>query len=389
MLSFVFLSLLFVTGIFLAIGDRLKHRGNLFLHFTGYGSRLLGFGILWFFITLSVESSIIPVADVIFEHRMYLPSIGAFIAVTQTMFSVIAKGNSRFFSYASACLLSFVVIFSIATHKRNMLWQDEMTMWEDVVNKSPQKARALNNLAVAIIDHQQPEAALGYLKRSLAVDPNNMVTYHILASAHMNLESYNEALAAYNKLLEAEPDNIEVLSDVALVHVKIGNYDTARDAAIKALSINPEFPRAYNILGTAYRKLGRYDDSLQAVNQSLGIQPNFAEAHNNLGLTYVQMKRFDEAASAFKKSLELDPSYTEAYSNLGCLCITQKNYDAAIEILKRAIGVDQNYINAHLNLSVAYALKGDRNSAMEQYAAVNRISPSNAERLLGVIGKIK
>jgi len=45
-------------------------------------SRLISFGIFWFFITLSVESSIIPIRDVIFEHRVYLPSVGFVIFLT-------------------------------------------------------------------------------------------------------------------------------------------------------------------------------------------------------------------------------------------------------------------------------------------------------------------
>ncbi|MDP2278848.1 MAG: hypothetical protein Q8K51_11550, partial [Nitrospirota bacterium] len=37
---------------------------------------LISFGIIWFFVTLSVTSSFIVIFDVIFEHRLYLPSIG-------------------------------------------------------------------------------------------------------------------------------------------------------------------------------------------------------------------------------------------------------------------------------------------------------------------------
>ena len=48
--------------------------------------RLISFGILFFFITLSIESSIIPIADVIFEHRLYLPSVGFCIIVSTLYF---------------------------------------------------------------------------------------------------------------------------------------------------------------------------------------------------------------------------------------------------------------------------------------------------------------
>ena len=38
--------------------------------------RLISFGIFWFFLTLLPESSIIPIKDVIYEHRLYLPMVG-------------------------------------------------------------------------------------------------------------------------------------------------------------------------------------------------------------------------------------------------------------------------------------------------------------------------
>ena len=40
---------------------------------------LIPFGVAWFYITLSPTQSFVPILDVIFEHRVYLPSIGFFI----------------------------------------------------------------------------------------------------------------------------------------------------------------------------------------------------------------------------------------------------------------------------------------------------------------------
>jgi hypothetical protein len=50
---------------------------------------LVSFGIIWFFVTLSVTSSFIVIFDVIFEHRLYLPSIG-FAIVMAFMISKIS-----------------------------------------------------------------------------------------------------------------------------------------------------------------------------------------------------------------------------------------------------------------------------------------------------------
>jgi hypothetical protein len=40
---------------------------------------LVPFGVAWFYITLSPVQSFVPLLDVIFEHRLYLPSIGFFL----------------------------------------------------------------------------------------------------------------------------------------------------------------------------------------------------------------------------------------------------------------------------------------------------------------------
>jgi len=44
------------------------------------GWRLIPFGLAWFYIGLSPVQSVVPVVDVIFEHRAYMPSVGFFLA---------------------------------------------------------------------------------------------------------------------------------------------------------------------------------------------------------------------------------------------------------------------------------------------------------------------
>ncbi|MDO8426434.1 MAG: hypothetical protein Q7T24_02825 [Deltaproteobacteria bacterium] len=63
---------------------------GLFLYFRSKGEaggdrRLISFFIFWFFIILSPTSSLIPIIDVIYEHRLYLASLGFF-----TVFVILA-----------------------------------------------------------------------------------------------------------------------------------------------------------------------------------------------------------------------------------------------------------------------------------------------------------
>ena len=44
------------------------------------GWLLIPFGVAWFYIGLSPVQSFVPIIDVVFEHRLYMPSIGFFLA---------------------------------------------------------------------------------------------------------------------------------------------------------------------------------------------------------------------------------------------------------------------------------------------------------------------
>jgi hypothetical protein len=58
------------------------------------GMLLIPFGVAWFYLTLSPTQSFVPILDVIFEHRVYLPSIGfflVFIAAFEMLFDAVSK----------------------------------------------------------------------------------------------------------------------------------------------------------------------------------------------------------------------------------------------------------------------------------------------------------
>lgn len=63
------------------------------------------------------------------------------------------KKKAKGFQTTAYSLLTIaVVVLSIATYQRNTVWHDEITLWEDVVKKSPNKARGYNNLGNLYMD---------------------------------------------------------------------------------------------------------------------------------------------------------------------------------------------------------------------------------------------
>ncbi len=72
---------LFEWPTFVSLLGHLAVTGGAFWLYKKRGWIVIPFGVAWFYITLSPVQSFVPIMDLIFEHRVYLPSIGFFIVV--------------------------------------------------------------------------------------------------------------------------------------------------------------------------------------------------------------------------------------------------------------------------------------------------------------------
>ena len=250
--------------------------------------RLISFGIFWFFITLSVESSIIPIRDVIFEHRLYLPSIGIIIIFVSAVFYILQtmiQNPKR--SLAACCLLlaTAVIVLSIAAYRRNIVWQDEVSLWEDAAKKSPEKVRVYYNLGKIYSDKGCPDKAIENYQIALRVKPDF-------------IEAHNNLGAEYNEI---------GWSDKAIEHYQI------------AISLGPDFIEAHNNIGNAYVAKGWIDKAIEHYWFALRLKPNFTEAHNNLGVAYERKGLIKEAIKEYQIALMIDPGFKAARDNLNKL----------------------------------------------------------------------
>ena len=210
-LSFLFLLIILALGIYLLYAKR----------YTLSATRLISFGIFWFFITLSVESSIIPIRDVIFEHRLYLPVIGISIAFTSAIFYFVSRfthyasrsgfprwvAPTRITHYVFSLLLPIVVItLSIAAYQRNVVWQDGISLWEDVVRKSPQKARGHSNMGVVYKDKGMTDKAIEHYQIALRIKPDYAEAHNNLGNAYKDKGLTDKVIEEYQIALRLKPD---------------------------------------------------------------------------------------------------------------------------------------------------------------------------------------
>jgi tetratricopeptide (TPR) repeat protein len=310
--------------------------------FTLHASRLLGFGILWFFITLSVESSIIPIPMLINEYRAYLPSVGFFIALAAGVVVLLKQSprftihDSRFAKVAAAMFALIIMGLASATYARNVLWKDKVSLWEDVVGKSPDSPIGYNNIGIAYCEKGLFDKALAGFNRAIALNPSYYTSYNNRGIAFNKMGRFDEAIADYNKAIALKPGYSEAYNNRGSAFNKMGRLDRAIADYDRAIALNPRYSEAYANRGIAYGRAGLFDNSIESLNNALEIDPNNVNAYVSRGISYSRVGQNDRAFEDYNKAIRLDQTHILAYFNRGDLYRRTGNRDLAMSDFQKA-----------------------------------------------------
>ena len=338
---------------------------------------LASFGIFWFLGNLAVESSIIPL-EMVFEHRLYLPLLGFLLFLVGIAGR---KVRERGFVYGA---FSVILIFSIWTFQRNIVWSDEFTLWSDCLKKSPNKAGPHNNLGNAYINKEMFDEAIREYQRALDIDPDYAEAYKAytnLGFAYLYKGMYDEAIRECQRALRINPNYAKAHTNLGIAYLNKGMYDEAIREYQRALDIDPNYGRTHLNLGIAYTSKGMHDEAIREYQQALRLEPNYAEAYNNLGIAYANKGMDDEAIREYQRALQVNPDYAEAYNNLGIVYANKGMHDEAIREYQRALHIDPDYANAdkiYNNLGSVYLNKGMNDEAIREYQKALQINPDYA-----------
>ncbi len=308
--------------------------------------RLMSFGLCWFFLTLSLESSIFPIADVIFEHRLYLPMIG-FAVVVAIGFQKLVK-NLSFYIIGMFCL---VIVFSYMTYQRNMVWVDDIGFLVDVVKKSPRKARVHNNLAVVYHQKNDLVHAEAEYKKAISLDSHYAHPHNNLGNIYFERGKVSEAIEELETALKIKPQYCGPYYNLGNVYKQQGKIKEAEEHYQRALGIEPTFAPAYTGLGGIYLERQDLKNAKFYFDQAIRLNPDFAFGYYSLAGVYLSEEDYSAAFSYYQKAIEKDPQLVNGYNNLGNICDMFGRYEEAIGYYQKAIEKNQKFANAYFNMA--------------------------------------
>jgi tetratricopeptide (TPR) repeat protein len=222
------------------------------------------------------------------ERYLYFPSLGFVLLLSLAVPSTRGANPGRAAALGVAvCLL--VAVYSAAVVRRNHVWANDHTLWEDAVMKSPEAAVAHYNFGLTLYKEGALDKAITQYQAALRLQPSPKV--------------YNDLAVAYND---------------------IGLTDRAIELFHVAIQLSPNFADAHNNLGVAYIHKGLYEKAVEHLKIAIGLDPSFSGTYSNLGLSYERLGMKEEAARSYQKALQLDKDNMTARNNLDSLLSGQR-----------------------------------------------------------------
>lgn len=223
-------------------------------------SSLCWVSLLWFFMTVSISSSLIPLPDLKADHRTYLPSMGllvfALALVDWLRLRFIPADHWRRIMPVALSLI--VLMLTVLTVQRNEVWRTNVSLWQDTVKKSPGQFSAWMNLGAAYAESQEHDKAIDCAKRALAIRPRLVVARLNMVHSLVIQERWRECLDVSLPLIESCPvvrQNYHFMFNVGLAQAGVGHFYSALEIFEALLPNRPNDHRLHKVVGMVHANL--------------------------------------------------------------------------------------------------------------------------------------
>ncbi len=196
-------------------------------------SRSIAFGLFWFFILLLPTSGILVRMNYpTYEHFLYLPMIGFWLALGGLIClaadnlkndRVLLLAKILFYVMLSAC----VVFWGILTIRRNLIWHDPITFYENNLKYSPQSFIEHTNLGIAYDNAGRPTEAIAQYRQAIGIDDVYPQVHYDLANALVGAQQYDQAEKEYLLAIAMDPEFILPYRSLYDLYSYLGEKDEA------------------------------------------------------------------------------------------------------------------------------------------------------------------
>jgi hypothetical protein len=274
--------------------------------------RLLSFGIIWFFVNMSIESSIIPITDLMMEHRIYLPIYGIALVVAYGLFLLLKQNIVRY----SLVMILIIIILGTVTYQRNFDWKSVRSIWTSSLQVTPDNPRSLVyvGLSYAKVDQR---VALKYYNQALKVDSGYYHAWLSRGMVYYKQNKYQQAIYNFNKALDITERQKYIFLLRGISYLQTKQYKPALIDLNRYIKKYDNNPKAYIYRGEVNYNLKNYSDAGEDFLNALELNPNIPELYVNLIEVFYRTKDTEKGRHyikiAQKNGFTVNPIYLDFF----------------------------------------------------------------------------
>ena len=334
-----------------------------------------------FFLVLAPTSSVIPIKDLAFEHRMYLPLAAVIALVLTGTYELLSRIGISVASAIRIHVGTSVLLasaFGIAAFERNKVFVSEISVWKDTLEKSPRNVTVWVGLGGLLAKEKRYEEAREHFERALEIAPNDSSANANFAGLLIELREYDLAGQHLERAFQKSPNELDAITNMAHLQSRLANYSEAvkyYEAAVISLPNDEELQSS--LIGSQIRS-GNYSDAARCSLANLGRRPNSAKANLDYASALIANGRHSEAVMYCEKAIALDEQLSMAHATLATL---ETKTEKAIERMSRAISLEP--MSFDYNRFLGDMLIGTKpKDAVEHYEIALKSEPESIEVLL-------
>lgn len=348
----------------------------------------LAFPGVWFFLTLAMTSSVLPIAtEAGAERRMYLPLMAlivlAVVCVTW-LFDRIPLTSFPQFARTAVMVGVWVMVavpLAAGTVSRNREYSSALQLARTVVDRWP-TGQSRHVLAAELLKAERRDEAYVYIREAVRDDARAHYTLGVMLFQDGHLPQAREQLEQF---VQQEPLLAEAVNAKSLIGRALfadGKLDAAAQQFASAASMQPSFPDAHLGLGEVRFAQRRFGEAVAEYRTFLTLNsgsPGDAGIWQNVGIALRQTGHLDDAITAWRRAAALDPGFASPHRSLAAALIERGDINEAAEHAARAVALRPLDATSHDLLGVALLAQGKTRDAVGEFQQSLRLNPADTD----------
>ncbi len=262
---------------------------------------LLSLGLLWFFASHALESTVYPF-ELVYEHRNYLASLGIILIIIQLLLWLYTQYKDK---RIWLLIPALILIFAISTTIRSYQWRDLPSFLVAHVENHPESPRAWAALSNVYVRNGNYIEAIASLERASLLNPQEP-GYPIKIYMNMKLTNIRPPISLLEKIDNSIRRNPKSILLSNLFH----KMNQCIDSSCKEIQpIMEKWNRVVletanlaqyrYFLGSNLAVQGRFREALQQLDMSIKLSPVHISPYISKIEVYLAQGKVDEAKRSY------------------------------------------------------------------------------------------